>query len=237
MLPLRAPDVLALWEQGRARHPIDRALLLFAAACPELPADRLADLPLGERNAALLRLRHRTFGREVRAYIDCPACGERMELALQVDMFLPPETDAPAGGELESDGYRFRLPTSRDLSALVGHADAGSAAAHLLERCCVGRPEGATAPSLHGLLEKVEAGLEALDPGADIELSLVCDSCAHAWAAPFDIAAVLWDEVEARARALLAAVHTLARAYGWSEPDVLALSEQRRAAYLEMVTA
>ena len=42
---------------------------------------------------------------------------------------------------------------------------------------------------------------------------------------------------EARARALLAAVHTLARAYGWSEPDVLALSEQRRAAYLEMVTA
>ena len=119
MLPLRAPDVLALWEQGRARHPIDRALLLFAAACPQLPADRLADLPLGERNAALLRLRHRTFGREVRAYIDCPACGERMELALQVDMFLPPETDAPAGGELESDGYRFRLPTSRDLSALL----------------------------------------------------------------------------------------------------------------------
>jgi hypothetical protein len=236
MLPLRAPDVLALWEQGRARHPIDRALLLFAAACPELPADRLADLPLGQRNAALLRLRHCTFGPEVRAYIDCPGCCERMELALQVDMFLPPERDAHTG-ELETDGFRFRLPTSRDLSALLGHADAESAAAHLVERCCVARPDGAPPPPLHGLLEKIEAGLEALDPGADIELSLVCESCAHAWAAPFDIAAVLWDEVDARARALLAAVHTLARAYGWSERDVLALGEQRRAAYLDMVTA
>ena len=237
MLPLRAPDVLALWEQARARHAIDRALLLFAAACPDLPPDRLADLPLGQRNAALLRLRHCTFGPEVRAYIDCPGCGERMELALQVDMFLPPEGEARTGGEVETDGFRFRLPTSRDLSALLGHADAESAAAHLLERCCVARPDGASAPSLRGLLEKIEAGLEALDPGANIELSLVCESCAHAWTAPFDIAAVLWDEVDARARALLAAVHTLARAYGWSEGDVLALGEQRRAAYLDMVTA
>jgi hypothetical protein len=237
MLPLRAPDVLALWEQGRARHAIDRALLLFAAACPELPADRLADLPLGQRNAALFRLRHCTFGPEVRAYIDCPGCGERMELTLQVDMFLPPEREAHMGGEYETDGFRFRLPTSRDLSALLGHADAESAATHLLERCCVARPDGAATSSLHGLLEKIEARLEALDPSADIELSLICESCKHVWTAPFDIAAVLWDEVDARARALLAAVHTLARAYGWSERDVLALSEQRRSTYLGMVTA
>ena len=237
MLPLRAPDVLALWEQGRARHAIDRGLLLFAAARPELPADRLADLPLGQRNAALLRLRRCTFGPEIRAYVDCPGCGERMELALQVDMFLPPETLAQIGGELEADGFRFRLPTSRDLAALLDHSEADAAATHLLERCCVVRPDGAAASSLHGLLEKIEAGLEALDPSADIELSVVCGSCEHAWSAPFDIAAVLWDEVEARARALLGAVHTLARAYGWSERDVLALGEQRRSAYLDMVTA
>jgi hypothetical protein len=87
------------------------------------------------------------------------------------------------------------------------------------------------------LLEKVEAGLESLDPGADIRLSLVCEDCEHAWAAPFDIAAVFWDEVDARARALLAAVHALARAYGWNEREVLALGEQRRSAYLDMVMA
>jgi hypothetical protein len=236
MVPLSPSNVLALWEQGRARHAIDRALLLFAAACPDLPADRLADLPLGQRNAAVLRLRHWAFGPEIRAYVDCPGCRERMELTFEVDMFLPPESEAHGGGELEADGFRFRLPTSRDLSALLGHADVNSAAARLLERCCIGRPDGDSTSSLDGLLEKIEAGLEALDPWADIELSLVCANCAHAWAAPFDVAAMMWDEVEARARALLATVHTLARAYGWSERDVLALSEQRRAAYLEMVT-
>ena len=112
-----------------------------------------------------------------------------MELALQVDMFLPPETEAPVGGELEADGFRFRLPTSRDLAALLDHSEADAAATHLLERCCVVRPDGAAASSLHGLLEKIEAGLEALDPSADIELSVVCGSCEHAWSAPFDIAA------------------------------------------------
>ena len=238
MLPLGPSDLLALWEHGRGRHAIDRALLLFAAACPELPADSLADFPLGQRNAALLRLRQSTFGPEIPAYVDCPACTERMELALQLAMFLPSEKEeALADGQFEADGFRFRLPTSRDLAAMLGHADADSAAAHLLERCCVARQNDASAPSLHDLLEKIEARLEALDPSANIELSVVCASCQHAWAAPFDIAAVLWDEIEARARALLAAVHALARAYGWSERDVLALSEQRRSAYLDMVTA
>jgi hypothetical protein len=188
MVPLNPSDLIALWEQGRTRHAIDRALLLFAAARPDLPADRLADLPLGQRNAALLRLRQATFGPEIRAYLDCPGCRERMELALRVEMFLPHEGEAFAGGELESEGFRFRVPTSRDLAALLGHKDVSSAAEDLLTRCCIVRPEGAPASSLPGLLETIEKELEARDPCANIELSLVCKTCAHAWAAPFDIA-------------------------------------------------
>jgi hypothetical protein len=34
---------------------------------------------------------------------------------------------------------------------------------------------------------------------------------------------------------VLGDVHELARAYGWSEPEVLALSPWRRAAYLALV--
>jgi len=235
MRPLSAPDLLAIWEQGRARQPIDRALLLFAAACPELPADRLADLPLGQRNAALLRLRQSTFGPEVRVYVDCPECTARMEMAMQTDMFLPPAGKETAIGELDTDGFRFRLPTSRDLAALRHNANEESAALQLLERCCVARPDDASPSSFQGLLEKIEAGLESLDPCADITLFLTCVTCEHAWATRFDIAAVLWDEVDARAGALLGSVHTLARAYGWSEREILALGEQRRSAYLDMV--
>jgi hypothetical protein len=234
MLQLGAKDLLAIWEEGQARHAIDRALLLFAAARPELPADRLTDLPLGQRNEALLRLRQRTFGPRISAHVDCPGCGDRMELALQTDALLANTAPPDAAAEFETDGIRFRPVTSRDLVAALSHADAESAAIQLLERCCVARPDKV---SLHDLHDKVEAGLESLDPNANIELSLTCEACRHAWTAPFDIGAVLWDEVDARARALLAEVHALARAYGWHERDILGLSEQRRAAYLRMVAA
>jgi hypothetical protein len=51
----------------------------------------------------------------------------------------------------------------------------------------------------------------------------------------FDIAAYLWQEVDARARRALRDTHTLARAYGWREADILAMSDFRRQQYLEMV--
>jgi hypothetical protein len=41
--------------------------------------------------------------------------------------------------------------------------------------------------------------------------------------------------VDARARRLLHEVDVLARTYGWTEDEVLALSEQRRASYLRIV--
>ena len=52
----------------------------------------------------------------------------------------------------------------------------------------------------------------------------------------FDIGAFLWSEIEACASRLLAEVDALARAYGWRERDILAMSGIRRAAYLDMVS-
>ena len=49
-----AQSLIACWELGRRRHPLDRALLLYAAAEPEADPDTLADRTIGERNAALL---------------------------------------------------------------------------------------------------------------------------------------------------------------------------------------
>ena len=47
----------------------------------------------------------------------------------------------------------------------------------------------------------------------------------------------LWAELEAVARRLAMEVHTLASAYGWSESEILSLSDARRRLYLEMVSA
>ncbi|MET8755958.1 hypothetical protein ABZW32_38575 [Streptomyces sp. NPDC004667] len=87
------------------------------------------------------------------------------------------------------------------------------------------------------VLDAVAAALPSVDPGADIRLDLTCALCGHGWAAPFDVAAHLWADVDACARGLLADVHALARAYGWREEEVLALSAARRRFYLEAVGA
>ena len=55
------------------------------------------------------------------------------------------------------------------------------------------------------------------------------------WRAAFDVGAALWAEVQRARRATLLDVDALARAYGWTEAEVLGLSPIRRAAYLQLV--
>ena len=236
---MRAPseaELLALWDRGSRRHPVDRALLLGVWARPDLPPSSLPDLPLGALNAALLRLREVCFGPRIDAYLDCEHCGERLELVLDTGQLLAGAAEDDVGADAELAGLRFRAPCSRDLAAIAQAPDPETAALSLLIRCCV-EPQAASREEILGLLPEAEARLEALDPAADIRLAVSCDSCGHHWVADFDIGAILWDEVSARARTLLEAVHRLARAYGWTESEILALSPQRRSAYLELVDA
>ena len=138
----------------------------------------------------------------------------------------------PAGFEIF--GLRFRLPCSRDLAAISGEQDINAATAKLLERCCLDRPKKMD-EGFSSIVTEVEAVMEKLDPAAELNLSLSCENCGHSGLANLNIGALLWDEIDVRARALLSEVHSLARAYGWTEPEILALSPQRRAAYLDRV--
>jgi len=78
----------------------------------------------------------------------------------------------------------------------------------------------------------VEAAISDADPAADVVFTLVCPACAVAWTAPLDLAGFVWEEVEHAAHQIMTDVDVLARAYGWREPDVLALSPWRRHCYL-----
>lgn len=240
MHPLTASSILLARERGRARHPIDRALLLFALSEPDVAVDSLADEPLGRRNSALIRLRRATFGSRLRAYLDCPACGERQEIELDATELLAMGAPSSDGQDCISvEGRGFRLPTSRDLASIAAETDVDQAASKLLERCAldgIATPQDSDPPPASSI-DLIATALEQADPLADLALGVVCDSCGHTCTVPFDIAAFLWEEIEARARGLLDEVHLLARAYGWSEAEILTLSEARRSAYLERVTA
>jgi hypothetical protein len=72
------------------------------------------------------------------------------------------------------------------------------------------------------------------DPLAEVLLGVSCPACGAAFVADVDVGAFVWAELQAAARRLLREVDILARAYGWTEAEVLALDDRRRAAYLEL---
>jgi hypothetical protein len=245
MRPLSPAELLDVREAGEGRPMAERALLLLAAASPERARDDLAALSIGERDRRLLTLREWTFGPEVSAVAECPACAERLEIGFQTSEIqspLRPEPEALLGGRFEAEGYtvEFRLPDSADLLAVTeeGVESPEEVRQLLLERCV--RADNGDKPVPASTLPEtvigtVEERMAAIDPAANTELALTCPRCGHAWHAPFDIVSFLWNELEARADRLLLEVHWLASAYGWSERDVLALGTYRRQRYVEMV--
>lgn len=229
-------DLLDVWEAGRGLDTASRALAIWQAATGR-PVGELAALPVGRRDAELLAHRIATFGPKTGAYAECPACGDGLELDLDLRRFLLGAPTA-ASHRIDLDGWQVevRLPTTDDLRAARATPDPRAA---LLAACIVsatehGRPQPADSvpDELHPALDHA---LHELDPQSDIELKLTCAVCEHAWTSRFDVAGFYWREIEVEAGRLLAQVHALARAYGWTEADVLALSPTRRAAYLDLV--
>jgi hypothetical protein len=132
-------------------------------------------------------------------------------------------------------GHFFRLPTTRDLALAARENEPRLAAIRLAERCRTSGVEPAEWSDAD--LEEIGERMALSDPMAEIRLSFDCAKCGHHWEESLDIVAFLWLEIEARAKRLLMEVHTLAAAYGWTETEILSLSEARRRLYLDMVRA
>jgi hypothetical protein len=244
MRPLSAHDVLEVWEQGQGQHSCSQALIMLAAADPEATREELAALSVGQRDARLLTLRELTFGAILNAFAECPQCEERLEFTVAVpDIRMaspPPQGDQTL--ELATEGWRlwFRQPNSGDLAALIGCGDADTARRILVQRCVLqASRDGMPVPCSElpaEAISKVAARMAECDPQADVLFDLDCPWCGRGWQMIFDIASFLWAEICAQAKRLLREVHTLARAYGWREVDILSMSATRRQWYLGMVT-
>lgn len=241
MRALSAHELLDAWEKCLGRPPHERALSLLSA-CTGERAEALSRHSIGRRDRALLELRASVFGTRLTSLASCPACGERMEMDMEVgDLLVEQHGEQPVSLALRAGDYDvlFRLPDSNDLAALPPSDDAAEAARALLARCVMsarlGDEEVPAAQLPPDVLEAVGERMGEADPQGDMRLALACPACAHAWQEAFDIGQFLWGELNAWAARTLGEVHRLAKAYGWREADILALSPQRRQMYLDMV--
>jgi hypothetical protein len=243
MRGLLAPDILRMWEAGGDQQPIERALTLLAAACPESSREQLAALSISRRDSQLLELRRRTFGDTLNAFSECPQCAGQLEIRFAAEAIKSASDDRPDVQEMEADGItvRFRLPNSIDLAEAILAGNIERAREALFCRCVIEarRGEAIVAPNElpAKVSEEINRCMAESDPAAEVLLNLQCPLCSHSWEALLDIAAFFWTEISAHARRLLREVDALARTYGWGQVEILSLSARRRQVYLELIGA
>jgi len=247
---LSASDLLGVWEHGNGRLPIEQGLLLLRATYPDAPVADLPRLSIGQRDAALMRLREKTFGSPLNGLADCPICGEKLEIgfpleelfsgyAVKDDFSLLPDETEPMHLSTAGFDLTFRLPTSADLMQAARLPDPETARRSLLESCLLETRRNGQQVSVTELpadvIHALAARMDEVDPLANVSLPLTCPVCGHQWEVVFDIISFFWSEISAWAQRMLREVHILASAYGWREADILAMSAWRRQKYLELV--
>jgi hypothetical protein len=241
---MRAPvaaELLKLWEAGLAQPTWDWTSALIRECFPNDDAETVAALTIGERDARLLEIRETLFGHTLNGCSACPSCGARVEMDLVTDDIRGASVGVSKEGLFQTDGCRvhFRVPTTSDLQEVGASRSVEQMRDALLRRCVLSvERAGATAELSELPNETVTAVIERMsecDPQADVHFQLRCPECHHSWSEAFDITSYLWTELDHWSQRTLQDVHRLATAYGWRESDVLAVSPQRRARYLEMI--
>jgi hypothetical protein len=240
--PLETSHLLSLSEDTAGVHPIDAALRILGSAFPLRDAAELARLPLGARDVLLLGVRAATFGDRLEARECCPACSMDIEVGLQCNTLAVQGGDLPPEQwSLAVDGYDLELRPldSMDAAAAAWTGDEATARDMLLQRALIAASRDGQSMTIDELpasvIDAAVVSLSAHDPGSEIVLAFRCPQCKARWTNVLDIASFVTSEVAARGQRLMADVDALARAYGWSEAEILRLGEGRRAAYVAMV--
>lgn len=226
--------LLDLWDRAGASPLVARPVVLLDGMrrLAGLPGDPPADsLPIGQRDRTLMELRAQIFGPCLALQADCPLCGEKFELSLDLPQLVADNAAGPpALMQVDGRPVPLRPPAMGDLMAVMA-LPAASQAGALLARCALAplpRPLDAA---------EIEAGAQALalaDPHADIQLATTCPTCGAAQTLGFDIGSSLWEDLTRLARRLMREVHHLASRYGWTEEQILSIPTGRRREYILM---
>ena len=239
-----AQTLLMMWERAYGLSLVQKGLTLLSLAMPEASISQLANLTIGERDAALLDLRASLYGPQIESIAGCPQCSTQLQISFSTgDIRLEASSSpSPLTTHIEGRSVTIRPLTSADLLAVGFESSAHLRRQALLNRSVTVITDDSSEKTPAQLANWGETAQKAIahllatiDPQADIRIALDCSSCHHKWSSRFDIASHLWAEVDVFAQRLMAEVHALAFAYGWTERDILSMTPWRRQLYMGML--
>jgi rubredoxin len=231
---LDASALIELADRASVLSPCRWSVALLQRAYPEAAPEALLALPVGARDRLVLAIRAGLGSGPLRAEPVCQACGETYELALEPERFglagAAPWPDpgyrrVPVGGG-EAVVRPVNLCDILDIERIAEPETAAQVLAELVQKAAADLP-----------LDALAEALEALDPGADVWLETVCPECGASHSTAFDPVHFVAHEMRQLARQVLRDVVDIARVFHWSEADILALPEHRRAFYVAEAVA
>lgn len=241
-------DEAMLADLDRHATPAERVTATLAALVLRIggidtPAiEQVLELTAGDRERLLLALCERLFGPEVDLIATCPSCSEAAEFSIRFADILPahpvtkvsadPHVELDAGGETWA--ARLRPPTGADLEYAARNGSRG--VRQLITNCVVELTDPADKHVIPSALpaaceDQVADALLALDPAAETRIAAECPVCGHKIDALLDGYALLQNGLGGSQR-VYDDVFRMARAYHWSEAEILSLPLRRRRHYL-----
>lgn len=220
------------------------ANLVLRLGNAEPTPDQLEKLTIGDRERLLLAACSHILGAEADLVVSCPGCRALVEAPIRFRDLISvrPAPSASRCSLAAEDGEwsaELTPPTGADLErAMKAGPDA---ARRLLESCVKALFDvRGHAVSRDALPQECEAELAerllALDPLAECRIAVDCPHCALRFDTLLDGFALLKNAFGS-AHALYGDVYRMARAYHWSEADILALPLAKRAQYIAIAMA
>lgn len=219
--------------------------LVLVSRLVETAGDRLAAwdaLPIPDLDALLLLIRRTVFGDRIQTDARCAdaSCGSRIDVDFSIEAYVAHHApriprnvmlsdegpDRLSWCRLRGSDIRFRLPLVADRMAVAGTNNPALA----LARRCMQPPNLPVSQQ-----RRVEQAMAALAPSLSHELEGRCPDCGAPVVLYFDIQAFALAELRDQARYVYDDVHLIARAYQWSETEILALPRSRRITYAELI--
>lgn len=239
--PLTGEIELAVAEAERAPNPPAAVTSVLSAALAEVGGERttpevVRELAVGDRQFLMRQLAAGLGCDGVWLTAPCGGCGATFDL--YVKQTALPVKEAGKGYpfavvETESGRRRLRVPSGADQEAIAG-LDEEEAVTELLRRCLA--PEDQQGGDQGGELARTEiaaldAALEAVAPEVGLGVLAACPECRveqEVVVDPYHCLTQVGDD-------LFGEVHSLAMAYHWPEPAILALPAHRRRLYAQRI--
>lgn len=234
---------MRVWEFGQGKSLVEQAMIFLAPAFPDLSRQELYQLPIGNRDLRLLELRRTLAGERLTGKSHCPNCETELQFSLTLSQLIMADYRIAKPNQYEEtfEDYtvRFRSLTSMDQLHLAQVYDVDTGAdimrqASILEARWQGQAvDPLTLPET--VLEAVGERIIEVDPQVETRFSLNCAVCKCKFSAVFEAVEFVWSEIVTHAQHTLEDVVILARAFGWSEHEILEMTPRRRQRYLDMV--